>query len=221
MIVAIIPAYNEESSIGSVCAQVAQYVDRVIIIDDGSVDGTSQEVIDQHNSKFCLLRHQINLGKGAALRTGYEVAKRLGAEIVVLLDADGQHLPEYVPYIIDELKNKDKQAVFCFRKKEKKMPVVRVLGNFLINKTASVLFKIDLRDMLCGFRAFKMEVIPYIIWRDSGYFVEIEMALRFKSRNFSYSEIEIPTIYNDRFKGVTSVDGLKLLLQMIIWRIKL
>ena len=101
------------------------------------------------------------------------------------------------------------------------MPIVRSLGNFLINKTALVLFKSNLQDIWCGFRAFKMEVMPHIIWQDSGYSGEIEMVLKFRSKNFSYSEIEIPTIYNDRFKGVTAIDGLKLLLQMIIWRIKL
>lgn len=97
MIIAIVPAHNEEKTIRNVVSDVAKYVDKTVVIDDGSTDETFQKAI---NRKTIVLRHVINLGQGAALQTGFDYAKKIKADIVVTYDADGQFVASDIPAVI-------------------------------------------------------------------------------------------------------------------------
>src|SRR5512134_1408101 len=90
-VVAIIPAYNEERFIGSVVLQAQKCAETVLVVDDGSSDSTAQIA---ESAGATVLRHEQNLGKGAALNTGFREARGLDPDIVIVLDADGQHMPE-------------------------------------------------------------------------------------------------------------------------------
>jgi len=96
-IIAVIPAYHEATRIGQTVARVLAYVDAAVVVDDGSTDGTAEEA---RAAGAVVVRHAINCGQGAGLRTGTEAALRLGAEIVVHVDADGQHDPAFVPALV-------------------------------------------------------------------------------------------------------------------------
>lgn len=97
-ITAILPAFNEEVSIGSVVLHARQHAHRVIVIDDGSTDRTS-EIARLAGAE--VIRHQFNKGKGAALRTGFEIASQNGAKVIVTMDSDGRHNPGMIPEIIN------------------------------------------------------------------------------------------------------------------------
>jgi len=100
LVVACIPAYNEEGSIAGVVVQARKYVDRVVVCDDGSVDLTGAIA---EGLGAVVVRHGRNLGKGAALRSAFLRARELGADVVAMLDADGQHDPEEIPGLVEPI----------------------------------------------------------------------------------------------------------------------
>jgi glycosyltransferase involved in cell wall biosynthesis len=110
----VVPAYNERRSISKIIRDIKKYTKNVIIVDDGSKDGTSK-IADKSNA--IVLRHIVNLGKGAALKTGCDFAVKQGARLMVVIDADAQHNPKDIPKFIENLK--DANIVFGYRKRDK------------------------------------------------------------------------------------------------------
>lgn len=112
-VIAVIPAYNEAKRIREVVTAVRPFVDGVVVVDDGSSDGTTDAVTAQDS--ICVLRHALNRGQGAALRTGTEAALRLGADVVVHVDADGQHDPSFIPTLVEPIRSGASDVVFGSR----------------------------------------------------------------------------------------------------------
>jgi len=211
----IIPAYNEEKRIVDVIKKTKGYINNIIVIDDGSSDKTF-EISKKQN--IVVLRHIINLGKGAAVKTGCDFAVRKGAKKIILIDSDGQHDPSEIPNFLKELKNTD--IVFGYRKFNKNMPFILKLGNGLINFTTKLLYGVKLRDTQSGYRAFTTSTYRKIRWKASDYSIESEMIANVGKKHLDYKEIPIQTIYSDKYKGTTIFDGLKIVFNMILWRLK-
>ena len=211
---AVIPAHNEGSSIKKVVKKTKKYVSKVLVVDDGSSDKTAEAA---KKAGAVVLRHIVNLGKGAALKTGCDYAVRHGSRYIVALDADAQHKPKDVPRFINRLKNYD--IVFGYRKPSRKMPLILRFGNWFISKTAKVLYSINLDDTQCGFRAFSKEAYNRVRWNASDYSMESEMISRAGRQRLKYVQIPIETIYSDKYKGTTVIDGAKIVLDMIWWKI--
>ncbi len=209
----IIPARNEEKTVADVVLRALHY-GKVIVVDDGSDDQTGQLAREQG---AVVLRHIMNLGKGAALKTGCEYQLRQGADALVVIDADAQHNPDKIPLFLQQLKTHD--VVFGYRTFSRTMPFIFRFGNKFINALAHLLYGIKLRDTQCGYRAFTSTVYAKIRWRSSDYSVESEMVARVGKRKLSYAEIPIETVYLDRYKGTTVFDGVKIVLKMFWWRV--
>ncbi|MBT3303925.1 glycosyltransferase family 2 protein [Candidatus Woesearchaeota archaeon] len=210
----VIPAHNEEKHIGKVLKDVKTYVKNIILVDDGSKDSTSKIA---KTEKVTVLRHITNLGKGAALKTGCDYAISRGAKHIIVMDADGQHEPKLIPNFITKLKEKD--LVFGYRIPSKNMPFIFRAGNFAIDKITKLLYRINLRDTQSGFRAFTSETYKKIRWQANDYSMESEMIARAGRNNINYCEIPITTIYGDKYKGTTTVDGIKIVLNLIKWKL--
>ena len=210
----IIPAYNEEKNIGDIINKCKNYVDNIIVIDDGSRDKT-YEVAKSKN--VIVLKHILNLGKGAALKTGCDYAIDHSAEIMVVLDADGQHDPDKIPEFLEALDDKD--IVFGYRSFDKNMPLILKFGNGFINIITKLLFKINLKDTQSGFRAFTSHAYRKIKWKAQNYDMESEMIAKVGKHHLRYKEIPIQTIYLDTAKGTTIFDGIKIVLKMFWWKI--
>src|SRR5689334_3666002 len=131
-ILVIIPAYNEERFIGSVVLKVRQHAESVIVVDDGSTDGTA-EIAEAAGA--IVVKHSENRGKGAALNTGFQQARQLKPEVLVLLDGDGQHLPEEVPLLIAPVVRGEADIVIGSRylQKRSQVPTHRVWGHQAFN----------------------------------------------------------------------------------------
>lgn len=214
-IFAVIAAKDEEKHISNVVKSTLKYVDKVIVVDDGSRDSTAKIA---EKAGGIVLKHIVNLGKGAAITTGCEYAISKKADIIVLLDADGQHEPKEIPRFIKELKNND--MVFGARtEKRKSMPFILKYGNWFISKATYLLSGIRLTDTLCGFRAFKSKVYNKIKWKSVGYSLEAEMIINVGKKRLKYTEIKISTIYSDKYKGTTVMDGMKIVGNMIWWKL--
>jgi len=211
---AVIPAHNEQKNIAEIVIKTKKYVDKVLVVDDGSRDSTI-ELAEKANA--IVLRHVVNLGKGAALKTGCDFAVKNGAEYIVVLDADLQHKPEDIPRFIEKLRKYD--IVFSYRKESRKMPAVLKFGNWLISGIVNSLYKVKLNDTQCGFRAFTKETYKKIRWNASDYSMESEIIARVGKQRLKYVQIPIQTIYSDKYKGTTVIDGMKIVLSMVWWKL--
>jgi glycosyltransferase involved in cell wall biosynthesis len=211
---AVIPAYNEEKSIKNIINETKKYVSNIIVVDDGSKDKTFEEARKQG---IIVLKHIINLGKGAALKTGCDYAIRHGASKIIVLDADAQHEPSQIPDFLNGLKDAD--VVLGYRKLSKNMPFVLKLGNWFINRITKLLYGIKLHDTQCGYRAFTLKAYKKIRWKSSNYSMESEMVANMGKRNLKYKEILIKTIYADKYKGTTIIDGFKIVCNLFWWRL--
>lgn len=211
----VISAYNEAERIGAVLEQAKRYCPNIIVVDDGSSDDTLEVAKKQ---RVIVLRHKINLGKGAALTTGCEAALALGAEILVLMDADGQHEPQDIPRLITGIKEGYDLAI-GMRNLNRKMPLSMFLGNKIFSASIQYFYNFKLSDTQCGFRALCAEAYPKIRWKSQGYEVEVEMLLNALQKKLRCAAIPIRTIYHDRYKGTTVVHGFRILAKIIEKRI--
>ena len=211
---AVIPAYNEEKNIVIIVKKTKKYVDNVIVVDDGSKDIT-KDVSEKTGA--IVLRHIINLGKGAALKTGCDFAIKKGAKFIIALDADAQHNPEDIPRFIEKLNKYD--IIFSYRKASSKMPLVLRFGNWFISNIVRVLYGISLNDTQCGFRAFSKNAYRKIRWNAPDYSMESEMIAKVGKQKLKYVQIPIRTIYSDKYKGTTIIDGIKIILNMFWWKL--
>jgi glycosyltransferase involved in cell wall biosynthesis len=210
----IIPAYNEEKRLGNVIKEVKKYTSNIIVVDDGSRDKTGAEA---ENEKATVIRHITNLGKGAALKTGCDYALSRGFEKIIVMDADGQHEPRFIPEFLDGLKNKE--LVFGCRTASKNMPLIFRIGNKAIDFATKTFYGISIDDTQSGYRAFTAEAYKKIRWNARNYSVESEMIARAGRNKIKYSTIRISTIYGDKYKGTTVIDGIKIALNLIKWKI--
>ncbi|MFA6553688.1 MAG: glycosyltransferase family 2 protein [Patescibacteria group bacterium] len=214
----IIPVFNEKSSFNEIIRQAKKYVDVVIVVDDGSSDAKRPQV-DTSTGGIQVLRHQINLGKGAALKTGCEAALQLHADIMVVMDSDGQHKPEDIRRFLQVLHDPHVDIVFGSRKIGRDMPLVMMIGNKFLSLAASILFGIYISDTQSGFRAFTASAYEKIKWNSTRYSVETEMIANVAKKKLAFREIDIETIYKDDYKGTTVLDGVKIFINMLIWKI--
>lgn len=210
---AVIPAYNEGKNIAGIINKTKKHVDNVVVIDDGSADNT-RDVSEK--SKAIVLGHIVNLGKGAALKTGCDYAIKRGAKYIITLDADAQHNPDDIPRFVEKLDKYD--IVFSYRKTSRKMPSMLRFGNWFISNVVELLYGVSLNDTQCGFRAFSKYAYKNIRWNASDYSMESEMISRAGKQKLKYVQIPIETIYSDRYKGTTVVDGVKIVLNMFWWK---
>ncbi len=206
----VIPAYNEGLRIAPVLRKVKQYSANVVVVDDGSSDNTCQLA---KSEGVTVIRHSVNLGKGATLKTGCDYVLETGAERIVVLDADGQHEPREIPKFFNALNSVD--IVYSFRQESFRMPLVLRFGNNFINNVLRSLFKVNIHDSQCGYRAFTAEAYRKVRWEATDYFMETEMIIRASRNKLRYNQLPIQTIYSDRYKGTTILDGVKIFCKLV------
>ena len=214
----IVPVYNEGlRGIETIKKVLRKHKGEIVVVNDGSLDNSLKLI--KHGFKkinrVTVLNHVINLGKGAAMKTGAEFAFNNGVEAVLFLDADGQHNPKYISKFKRYLK--EYPMVFGYRVMNKKMPFIRKWGNIMAANLIKALFGIKKKDLLSGYLGFRKEVYEQIKWGSARYGIETEMATRVGKNIIPFKEIKIDTIYIDKYKGVTILDALKILVQIPFW----
>lgn len=216
----IIPGHNEEKNIGQVIEKAKKFAPagKIVVVDDGSNDGTAAEA-KKHG--VTVLRHIINLGKGAALRTGSQYSLGKGAEALVFMDSDGQHDPEDIPRLISALAdNGGSDIVFTYRDRgSSHMPLVKKFGNAFIDTVMRLLFHINVKDTQCGYKAMRKEAYEKLQLMSNDYSIESEIAAKTGKYRLKFTQLPIRTVYADRYKGTTVFDGMKIVLKMLWWKI--
>jgi glycosyltransferase involved in cell wall biosynthesis len=220
-ITVVIPLFNEEKHIVKVLKDLVPYKLPIVVVDDGSTDDSRKKVINSGLKNVELLTHQINLGKGAAMKTGAEYVFSHGAEAVIFMDSDAQHNPEDLVKFIRKLEEKKYGAIFGSRNLNLGAPLVRYLGNKFASILVASLFGVYISDILCGFRAVTKDAYEKTKWESSGYGVETEMVIRTGKAKVKFCEAPVETIYINDVKGVTLLDAFGILVSVIKWKLTL
>ena len=174
---------------------------RVVVVDDGSGDGTAS-VAD--GLADCTIRLQRNLGKGAALRAGFERALRFGDEIVLTLDADGQHDPAYAPVLLAALEGHD-IAIGQRARAGSPMPLRRRMTNAMASFAIALVAGLRLDDTQSGFRAIRRRVLECVHARGDRYEFETDFLIRAARAGFRVRNVNVPTVYGptSHFRSVS------------------
>ena len=200
-VVACIPAYEEEKTIARVVLQAQRYVDRVVVCDDGSGDLTA-EIAERLGAD--VVRHERNMGYGSALRTLFEKARELNADIMVILDADGQHDPREIPKLLEPIKKVEADVVigsrFIGKQKQQSTSAYRELGIKIITALTKRISGTNISDATSGFRAYSRRAIQLINITEQGMGATTEIIIRAMKRRLKV--IEKPVIVT--YKGLDS-----------------
>lgn len=181
-------------SIGSVVLRTKCYADRVIVVDDGSSDRTA-EVAELAGAE--VVRHLKNMGKGVALRTGFESLN--GADVIVTIDTDGQHDPSDIPKLVEPILKGEADIVNGSRYingNKKDTPLYRRLGQVVLDNVTNLDSGLNLTDTQSGFRAFAARTKDIFRFRQSGLAIESEMLADAAEAGMRIKEVEIGVRYD-------------------------
>jgi len=191
-VLAGIPAYNEARYVGSIVLQARQYVDEVIVVDDGSTDNTARVA---ELAGATVLRNNQNRGYGAAVRSILAEAKKRNPDILVLLDADAQHDPNEIPTLIKPIPKGFDLVIGSREAQKDKTPRYRRIGQKVILRSTRLASKANISDSECGFRAFSQRAISELELQASGMAVSSETIVRATEKNLRITEVPISNIY--------------------------
>lgn len=222
-IVVVIPVFNEEKYLSGFIDLLLKEVKKIrvikeiIFVDDGSYDTTPKllKKYQKENSIITVTAHKKNRGKGAALRTGFDLAKKAKPDGVIFIDGDQQHDPKYLISFIESLSQFP--IVFGFRNLTTDSPVIRKWGNQIAKFIIRKLFHIERKDLLCGFMAIRSDLFNVLFWRSDDYGVETEISTLVEKLGLEFKEINIKNIYLDKRKGVNLFDAFLILLKIPFW----
>lgn len=213
----VVPAFNEQQHIVSVLKEITAAGFPVYVVDDGSTDRTFAL---SNRSAAHVFRHKVNLGKGAAMKTGATAAFAAGADAVIFMDSDGQHRVSDLAGLVTALE-KGCDVVFGTRNLNMGVPLVRFVGNKFASLLIRYFFGIYVSDLLCGFRAITKSAFQKMNWTSLGYGVETEMVILTGKHHLKYCETPVQVVYFDHYKGVTVFDAFHILFNVLAWRIKI
>ena len=196
MITAVIPAYNEERTIGWIVEETRKHVDQVIVVDDGSTDGTGGIAV---SAGATVLKHPQKAGYGAALATGFNYVRNNGAGILVVLDADGQHDPGQIPQLVKPIISGKADIVtgsrFIQDGLKRQVPVYRRFGIGVVNKAWKFASSDSLTDTQCGFRAYSRRAIEGIDITEAGMSASLEVLDQASDKNLKVVEVPVSVRY--------------------------
>lgn len=220
----VIPVFNEVNTIDEIIRRVNEVsLDKeIIVVDDGSSDGTREKLQKLKVDGMKVFYHQKNQGKGAALRTGF---KNCQGEIIITQDADLEYDPQEYNVLIEPIIKGVADAVFGSRLSGGKPQRVYLFwhkfGNHLLTLLTNILYNNTLSDMETGYKVFRKEVVDMLIIKSNGFSVEPEMTAKIFKRNWRVYEIPI-SYYGRTYregKKITWKQGLSAIFTLLWYRI--
>ncbi len=189
-----IPAYNEEKNIASVISKLSKFGYSIIVCDDGSDDQTNQ-IAEKMGA--LVITHKKNLGYGAAIGSLFFKAKDMGLDVLVTMDADGQHRPKDVKAVLDPILKEEADIVIGsrFLVENKEMPSYRKTGIKMITKLANTALDKQITDSQSGFRGYNKKVLSAISPSESGMGVSNEILIKASKQGFKIDEAPIKVSY--------------------------
>ncbi len=202
-VAAVIPAYLEEKHIGDVVRRTLRQLDNVLVIDDGSADATATTA---RNAGAEVVVHPQNRGKGESIKTGLRRWLDRNLNYVVVLDGDGQHLPEEIERFLEAASSKRAELLIGTRMKDvREMPLLRRLVNRYMSNKISRLCGQQIPDTQCGFRMVHRSVIPDLLGGAERFDYETEMLILASRKCCRVESVPISTVYSDEVSSIHPV----------------
>lgn len=202
-IAALIPAYREERFIADVVARTRAQLPEILVVDDGSPDRTA---LCAREAGAEVVTHAQNQGKGMAIQTGLRLLTGRGVDCVLILDADGQHLPEEIPRFLDALAQRPGQRMLIGNRMHhtEDMPWNRLYTNRLMSGQISLLCGQRIPDTQCGFRLLHRDLVPRLLTGDqAGRFdYETEMLILTSWAGEKIGAVPISTVYGEEVSSI-------------------
>jgi glycosyltransferase involved in cell wall biosynthesis len=197
-VVACIPALDEEKTIAKVIVRAKRHVDHVVVVDDGSTDDTAL-IAEGLGAK--VIKHERNLGYGAALRSCFEAGRDLGADVIVTLDGDGQHDPDQIPKVVEPIRRQLADLVvgsrFLGENNRAEAPAHRRLGIKVLTELTGAASKVPISDAQSGFRAYGRNAIEKIVPAEQGMGASVEILIKASQCQLRILEVPITVRYGD------------------------
>jgi len=203
-IAAVIPAYQEQKHVGEVAQRARTQLKHVLVVDDGSTDATADRA---RAAGVDVVIHPQNRGKGESIKTGLRYWFDRGSEYVVLLDADGQHLPEEISRFVGAIAFETGAKIFVGSRMNdtRTMPLLRRMVNrYMSNKISRVCGQ-QIPDTQCGFRMLHRDVIPEVLSGASRFEYETEMLIIASRKRYRIASVPVSTIYSDEVSSINPV----------------
>ena len=203
-VAAVIPAYHEESHVRVVADRVRAQLDHVLVLDDGSADATAEQA---RAGGAEVIVHRENRGKGEAIKTGLRHwLARPEIEFILLLDADGQHLPEEIGRFFAAAAASQADLYVGTRMNDvREMPFVRRAVNRYMSHRISRLCGQEVPDTQCGYRMISRALAPHLLEGTSRFDYETEMLIIASRRGFRIASVPISTVYSDEVSSIHPV----------------
>lgn len=191
-----IPAFNEENNIAGIIKKLKKITDKIIVCDDGSSDSTGKIAKEMG---VLVVRHEKNLGYGAAIRSIFLKAREQKSESLITLDSDGQHRIEDIQTVFEPIKNGKADLVIGSRFLDdyvKNVPTYRKVGIKILTKLANTSLNQKITDSQSGFRGYSKRVIEEITPSESGMGVSNEILIKVSKKGFQITEVPIIILYD-------------------------
>ena len=195
---AALPVFNEEGYVDEVLQEVSKYADNILVVNDGSSDGTAERLAGWSN--VSVVDHPVNKGYGAALQSAFDYAIEQDYEYLVTLDCDGQHQPQRIPRFISACAGADIVSGSRYLKQyegDSVPPSSRQFINRHITSQLNEMLCLSLTDAFCGFKAYRVEALKKLDIQDTGYAMPLELWVQAAMRGMRVIEVPVPLIYLD------------------------
>ena len=200
-ILTALPVYNEASHVRSVLTQVLQHSDDVLVVNDGSTDGTL-EALQELEDQITIESHPTNLGCGAALKTAFEYAVRFGYDVLVTIDCDGQHQPRLIRRIAELVDAPDQPVDMVSGSRylsefadNSRAPEDRRAINMQITRCLNEKLGFSITDAFCGFKAYRVSSLADLDITDTGYAMPLQLWIQAADMQWRISEFPVPLVY--------------------------
>ena len=190
--------FNEVEYVNSVLDEVIRHSDEVLVVDDGSSDGTSELLAKRDDIR--LVTHEKNLGYGAALKSAFDHAIQEQFDVVVTIDCDGQHEPQRIPCFVAACADVDIVSGSRYLKRfpgDSQPPAQRRWVNQLITASVNQRLGLSLTDTFCGFKAYQVDALKKLRLTETGYAMPLELWVQAAAADLCIVELPVPLIYLD------------------------
>ncbi len=210
-----LPAYNEKEGIGFIISQIKKYNLDILVIDDGSTDGTQDQL--SHIKNITTIVHEKNLGYGQTIIDAFKYGVSNGYDSIITMDCDGQHIPDEVQMFLTQISNYDivsgSRYLIQTNKLDPQIPPDRYAINMEISQILNETATLDLTDSFCGFKAYKTDAIKKMKLTEKGYGMPLQLWMQSWKLGLSIKEIPVKLIYNNvekRFSGTLDNPAIRL-----------
>jgi len=193
-----LPVYNEAANLAGVLAGALSYSEEVLVVDDGSNDGTSELLATRDDVR--VIAHERNLGYGAALHSAFAFAIRGSYDVLVTIDCDGQHQPQLIPRFVDLSHSADIVSGSRYLRRfpgDSDPPEVRKHINMIMTEEINRRLGINITDAFCGFKAYHTSALARMTLTETGYAMPLELWAQAYKLGLKIVEAAVPMIYLD------------------------